>query len=290
MAQSFRTIGVVGKYDTPNLTRPLERLIALLRGRGLDIVVDGRSAAFIADAACKVVDVEEVGRYADLVVVIGGDGTLLSVARLVAPHEVPIIGVNLGRLGFLTDIPVDSMEETLGAMLDGAYTAESRTLLLATVIRAGREVFRTLALNDVVVAKGAAGSMIEFDVYVDGQFVYNLRSDGLIIATPTGSTAYALSSGGPILHPELEAITLAPISPHTLSNRPIALSDKCSIDVILVRGIDARVNFDVQSCFNFEPNDKVVVTAYERTLRLLHPLGHNYFAMLREKLHWSAKL
>jgi NAD+ kinase len=158
------------------------------------------------------------------------------------------------------------------------------------VMRKRRKVFSTLALNDVVLSRGAMGSMIEFEVYVDGQFAYNLRSDGLIIATPTGSTAYSLSSGGPILHPSLPALGLVPISPHTLSNRPIVIPSKSLVEIVLIRGPNARVNFDVQSHFDLEPDDKVVVKAHDEPIRLLHPHGYDYYAMLREKLHWSAKL
>ena len=290
MASPFHSVGVIGKYDSANLTRPLEQLIDLLQARGLKAVLDSRSAVSVASQSCTVVPLSEIGAHCDLVLVVGGDGTLLSVAREIAPYRVPLIGVNLGRLGFLTDIPVDSMQASLGAMLDGAFVSEERTLLQAKIVRLGKEVFSTLALNDVVVAKGATGSMIEFEVYVDGQYVFNLRSDGLIIATPTGSTAYALSSGGPILHPSLAALVLVPISPHTLSNRPIAQSDKVTVDVILIRGAYSRATFDVQSYFDLQPNDKVVVRAYEHPIKLLHPKAHSYYAMLREKLHWSAKL
>jgi NAD+ kinase len=290
MATPFASIGVIARYDTPNVVKPLEKLVQYLTGRGLRVVMDSRSAPSVRVSPTSVVEMERIGTETDLVVVLGGDGTLLSVARILAPHQVPLIGINLGRLGFLTDIPVDSMQQMLGAVLDGAYSAEDRSLLSAAVVRGGKEILRTLALNDVVVSKGASGSMIEFEVYVDGQFAYNLRSDGLIIATPTGSTAYALSSGGPILHPTLAAMTLVPISPHTLSNRPIVLGNQAVLHVILVRGLDARANFDVQSSFDLEHNDKVLVTAYERPIRLLHPQGHSYYAMLREKLHWSAKL
>lgn len=290
MGRKFKNIGVIGKYDSPNLSRPLAQVIAFLVRLGHKVVVDDRAAAQLEPHTLKTAPLDEIGQHVDLVVVLGGDGTLLSVARTLAPHNIPLIGVNLGRLGFLTDIPIGEVETTLKAMLEERYTYDDRTLLDATVMRKRKKVFSTLALNDVVVSRGAMGSMIEFEVYVDGQFAYNLRSDGLIIATPTGSTAYSLSSGGPILHPSLPALGLVPISPHTLSNRPIVIPSKSLVEVVLIRGPNARVNFDVQSHFDLEPDDKVAVKAHEAPIRLLHPHGYDYYAMLREKLHWSAKL
>ena len=290
MGRKFKNVGIIGKYDSPNLSRPLAQVIAFLVRMGYQVIVDDRAAAQLEPHTLKTAPLEKIGEHVDLVIVLGGDGTLLSVARTLAPHKVPIIGVNLGRLGFLTDIPIDELETTLNTMLEGSYTYDDRTLLSATVMRKRRKVFSTLALNDVVVSRGAMGSMIEFEVYVDGQFSYNLRSDGLIIATPTGSTAYSLSSGGPILHPSLPALGLVPISPHTLSNRPIVIPSKSLVEIVLIRGPNARVNFDVQSYFDLEPDDKVVVKAHDEPIRLLHPHGYDYYAMLREKLHWSAKL
>jgi NAD+ kinase len=290
MGRKFKIVGIIGKYDSPNLSRPLAQVIAFLVRLGYQVVVDSKAAAQLEPHTLKTAPLDKIGELVELVIVLGGDGTLLSVARTLAPHKVPIIGVNLGRLGFLTDIPIDELETTLRTMLDGSYTFDDRTLLSATVMRKRRKVFNTLALNDVVVSRGAMGSMIEFEVYVDGQFAYNLRSDGLIIATPTGSTAYSLSSGGPILHPSVPALGLVPISPHTLSNRPIVIPSKSLIEIVLIRGPNARVNFDVQSYFDLEPDDKVVVKAHDEPIRLLHPHGYDYYAMLREKLHWSAKL
>lgn len=290
MGKKFKNVGIIGKYDSPNLSRPLAQVIAFLVQLGYRVVVDDRAAAQLEPHTLKTAPLDKIGEHVDLVLVLGGDGTLLSVARTLAPHKVPIIGINLGRLGFLTDIPIDELETTLRAMLDGNYTYDDRMLLGASVVRKRRKVFNTLALNDVVVSRGAMGSMIEFEVYVDGQFAYNLRSDGLIIATPTGSTAYSLSSGGPILHPSLPALGLVPISPHTLSNRPIVIPSKSLVEIVLIRGSNARVNFDVQSYFDLEPDDKVVVKAHDEPIRLLHPHGYDYYAMLRQKLHWSAKL
>lgn len=290
MGSKFKIIGVIGKYDSPNLSRPLAQVITFLVRQGHSVVVDTRSATQLEPHTLKVADLNKMGGLVDLLLVLGGDGTLLSVARTLAPHKIPLIGVNLGRLGFLTDIPADRVEATLTPMLAGEYQQENRLLLNATVVRKGVKVFNTLALNDVVLSRGAMGSMIEFEVYVDGQFAYNLRSDGVIVGTPTGSTAYSLSSGGPILHPSLPALGLVPISPHTLSNRPIVIPSTSTVDIVLIRGPNARVNFDVQSHFELEPDDKVTVKAHADPICLLHPKSYDYYAMLREKLHWSAKL
>jgi NAD+ kinase len=231
----------------------------------------------------------ELPARADLTVVVGGDGTLISCARLMAERGVPLVGINLGRLGFLTDIPANGLEGAIGSVLDGDFMPESRTLLSGAVRRGTQTLFAALAFNDIVVSRGAMGSMIEFAVTVDGEFIYSLRADGLIVATPTGSTAYALSAGGPILHPSLQALALVPISPHTLSNRPIAIRGTSKVEITLVRGLDARANFDVQAHWQLEPGDVVTVSAAARPAILLHPKGYRYFSMLRQKLRWNER-
>ena len=290
MPQQFKTVALVGRLDDAGIRAPLTRIIRFLQTRKATVLVAELTAKHLDPGTCAVATMDDIGQQSDLVVVMGGDGTMLSAARQLAPYRVPITGINLGRLGFLTDIPAEVMENVLGAMLEGAYTEEERLMLSAVVVRKREKIFRTIAVNDVVISRGAMGAMIEFEVYVDGQFVYNLRSDGLIISTPTGSTAYSLSSGGPILHPSLPAIGLVPIAPHTLSNRPIALAKSAMVTVVMVRGHDPRVNFDVQSHFELQMGDKIEVKANRHPIRLLHPEGYSYFAMLREKLHWSEKL
>ncbi|MFM7294927.1 MAG: NAD kinase [Burkholderiales bacterium] len=289
MGKTFKTVAVVGKLDGAGVSAPLGVLQSYLAKRGVRVQMDERTARLAATAPDMVAPVERVFVGADLAIALGGDGTLLGIARKVADANVPLVGINLGTLGFLTDIPADSTESMLGAMLDGAYTSESRLLLNGEIMRGGRVVFSTVALNDVVVCRGAMGSMIEFAVEVNGEFVYSLRADGLIISTPTGSTAYALSSGGPILHPSLPAISLVPISPHTLSNRPVAIPSSSEVRVRLIRGQNARVNFDVQSYFDPETEDVVAVRSHPNRLTLLHPVGHSYYAMLRSKLHWAER-
>lgn len=289
MAKEFNTVAVIGKPDGAGVAEPLAVLHAFLAKRGVRVHMDERTAALARTPADVVAPLEQVFDGADLAIALGGDGTLLGIARRVADAGVPLIGINLGTLGFLTDIPADSTESLLGAMLDGAYTVEARLLLDGEIVRDGRVIFSTVALNDVVVCRGAMGSMIEFAVEVNGEFVYSLRADGLIVSTPTGSTAYALSSGGPILHPSLPAISLVPISPHTLSNRPVAIPSSSVVRILLVRGSNARVNFDVQSYFDPETDDVVVVRGHANPLTLLHPTGHSYYAMLRSKLHWAER-
>ncbi|MGE0357371.1 MAG: NAD(+)/NADH kinase [Burkholderiales bacterium] len=288
MPPPFKTVAVVGKGDAPELPETLDQVVAVLRSRGAAVIMDPRTAEASRTAPDEAIALEALPAKADLAVVVGGDGTLLSSARLMVSRGVPLIGVNLGRLGFLTDIPANAVTETLGAVLDGDYVAEERLLLAARVLRGGREVYATHAMNDVVVSRAGAGSMIEFSVHVNGEFIYSLRADGIIVATPTGSTAYALSAGGPILHPGLPAIALVPISPHTLSNRPVAIRSDSRIEVVLVRGPGARANFDVQSHAELEAGDVVAIAAAKPAI-LLHPRGYRYFAMLRDKLRWNER-
>ena len=289
MPPAFKTVAVVGKSDATSLPDVLDQLAGVLRKRGLSILMDPLTAGASRKAPDATVAMTELPARADLTVVVGGDGTLISCARLMAERGVPLVGINLGRLGFLTDIPADGLESAIESVLDGDFIPEQRTLLSGAVRRGSQTLFSTLAFNDVVVSRGAMGSMIEFAVTVDGEFIYSLRADGLIVATPTGSTAYALSAGGPILHPSLQALALVPISPHTLSNRPIAIRSTSKVEITLVRGLDARANFDVQAHWQLEPGDVVSVSAAPRPATLLHPKGYRYFSMLRQKLRWNER-
>ena len=285
----FKKIAIVGKPEGELPTGPLKELYALLIARGITVRTDARTGAAFGAKSDEIFNPADVIPGADLAIAVGGDGTLLGVARIAATHSVPLVGVNLGTLGFLTDVPKDELTELINAILDGRYSEEKRLMLDAEVKRDDDIVFDAVALNDVVISRGAMGTMIEFAVAVDGEFIYSLRADGLIIATPTGSTAYALSSGGPILHPTLPAISLVPISPHTLSNRPIAIASTSEVRVKLIRGTNARVNFDVQSFFDPQSDDVVIIRADPNPLRLLHPEGYSYFGMLRSKLHWNER-
>jgi NAD+ kinase len=289
MPVAFKTAAVVGKSDASSLPEVLEELFGVLRRRGLSIVMDPATAGASPVVPDAVVPLDELPARADIAIIVGGDGTLISCARLMAERNVPLVGVNLGRLGFLTDIPATEVAPAIEAVLDGEFIAEQRTLLAGSVRRNGRSVFSAFAMNDIVVSRGAMGSMIEFAVTVDGEFIYALRADGLIVATPTGSTAYALSTGGPILHPSLQALSLVPISPHTLSNRPVVIRSSSKVEVTLVRGADARANFDVQAYHQLEHGDIVAVSAAGNPATLLHPRGYRYFSMLRQKLRWNER-
>ncbi len=290
MSPTFKTIALIGKYKSPETAGPLGALAAFLRARGLRVLIDPLSAQHMDGHELEVRSLEEIGALADLAIVVGGDGTMLNIARRLAPADVPLVGVNQGRLGFLTDVSMGTMLDTVAAILEGNYVTEPRMLLEARVLRDGVELERVLTFNDASIGKGLDGGLIELEVRIDGLFVYNLRADGLVVATPTGSTAYALSAGGPILHPALSAIALVPVCPHTLSNRPIAVGGDSLIEVILHRGASAQAHFDSHSHVELAAGDQVVVRRYERSIRLIHPREHNYFHMLREKLHWSESL
>jgi NAD+ kinase len=266
---------------------PLLSLARYLRERNVEVVLDRLTASNVAENQWPVLDMEEIGSRVNLAVVLGGDGTMLNIARKLAPFGVPLVGVNQGRLGFLTDLSIDTMVETLGSMLDGQYIEERRMLLYVEVFRDNNVLFDALALNDVAVSRGIGGNMIEFEVRINGEYIYSLRSDGLIVATPTGSTAYALSSGGPILHPGLELIALVPVSPHTLSNRPIVVGPDAVMEILMHRTAVALVHSDSHSHFDLQEYDHVVVQRSPYTAILLHPSDYSYYRVLREKLGWS---
>jgi NAD+ kinase len=287
MKKSFKTVALIGKYKSPEIAGPLLELGRFLADRGVEVLLDRLTASHIGDCPYPVLVLEELGARADLAIVLGGDGTMLNIARTFAPYDVALVGVNQGRLGFLTDISLDTMFETIGAILDGQYVSEDRMLLEAEVYSGRERVFDVLAFNDVVVSKGVRGSMIEFELHIDGEPIYTQRSDGLIVATPTGSTAYALSAGGPIVHPSLRVMTLVPVCPHTLSNRPIVLSSDCTVEIVVHSADDPRVHFDSHSHFELREADRILVRRYKHDISLLHPVGHSYYAMLRQKLKWN---
>jgi NAD+ kinase len=285
--KTIRTVALIGKYKSPEIAKPLLELAAFLEERGFSVVIDPLTAVHVGDLRRLVLPLEGIGHQADLAIVIGGDGTMLNIARTLAPYDVPLVGVNVGRLGFLTDVSIDTMCETIGAMLTGEYVTETRLLLDAEVRRGHLRVMDVLAFNDVSVNKGTEGSLIELEVRVDGQFVYDLRADGLIVASPTGSTAYALSAGGPIVHPSVSVLSLVPVCPHTLSNRPILVSADCTIEILVRSAADARAHFDSHSHCELKEGDRILVRRCKHQIRLLHPSSHDYYHMLREKLHWS---
>ena len=284
---AFSPVALIGRQNSSKSTELLNQLGRSLAERGCEVLVEQSTADVNSVTGFPVVDFAGIAARARLAVVLGGDGSMLSAARHLAPHNVPLVGVNQGRLGFMTDIAQDTTLEAMGEVMNGRYTVEDRTMLSAEVLREDKSVFGTMALNDVVVSKGTVGRLIEFLIHIDGEFVYDLRSDGLIVATPTGSTAYSLSSNGPILHPSLTGLVLVPISPHTLSNRPISVSDSSRIVLTLRHGVDAQLHFDGQPQFELRAGDRVAIRRADHTIRFVHPPGYSYFAMLRQKLHWS---
>ena len=285
--ESVRRVGIVGRYNTPGITQPLKRLASFLSARGLEVLMEADTASLVRLRNHPVATVAELGSLADLVIVVGGDGTLLAVARQLALHGVPLIGINQGRLGFLTDIALAEMESALDAMFAGKLAIEDRMLLQAEVVRGDEMLMSSLAFNDVVVNRGGFGGMIDLSVAIGDWYVCDLRCDGVIIATPTGSTAYSMSANGPIVHPSVRAWSLVPISPHALTNRPIVVGDGQCVVVTLTRAREAAIHWDGQSHHTLLEGDRVVVDDAPCSVRLVHPEGYDYYAMLRKKLHWS---
>jgi NAD+ kinase len=282
-----QTIALVVRHNTAGIEESVSGIVGFLQGAGYRVVFEAETAAHLRLAGVEALSPTEIGARASAAIVMGGDGTMLGIARQLAPYDVPLIGINQGRLGFMTDIPSERMLPVLADILGGKSEAEKRTLLEGRVLRDGVEIASGLAVNDVVVARGAGAGMAELKVTVDGHFMYNQRSDGLIIATPTGSTAYSLSAGGPLLHPSLNGIVLVPIAPHALSNRPIVVPDSSRIVVEIVGGRDASVNFDMQTFASLAHGDQIVIERSPYCITFLHPQGWSYYDTLREKLHWN---
>src|SRR5260221_11309478 len=287
---AFNTIALIGRYHSPDVAAALATMGEYLRRQGRAVLLEKETAATNRVGGVPIADYDEIGARADLVVVQGGDGSMLNAARNLAGRDVSLVGVNQGRLGFMTDIASSKMLDAMAEILAGRHAVEERTMLAAEVRRDGTVTLAALALNDAVVNKGSVGRLIEFVVNIDGEFVYDLRADGLIVATPTGSTAYALSSGRPILQPSVPGFALVPICPHTLSNRPIMVSDRTVMRICLKRSIEARLHFTGQLQFDLQEGDRVVIRRAKHTIKFVHPPGYSYFTMLREKLHWSEGL
>jgi NAD+ kinase len=282
----FSHAAVVGKPQAQGNRDLLDAVAHFLGREGLDVSLERATAEATGLTAYDTLDSAQLGRQCDLVVVVGGDGTMLGIARELARFGIPLVGINQGRLGFITDIPVDRFREALGPIVAGEYEEEYRSMLDAGVWRDGECIFKGLSMNDVIVSRGATASMVELRVDVGEEFVANLRADGLIVASPTGSTAYALSAGGPILHPGIGGWLLVPIASHTLSNRPIVLPDDGEVRITVVAGKDASANFDMQSLASLLHGDQVRMTRSVHRVRFLHPKGWSYYATLRRKLRW----
>lgn len=288
MQATFKTIGILGKPSDPGIAGALNGLYGYLT-QNYAVIIDRDSAKAIAGSEVKACPIEELGQRCDLVIAVGGDGTFLSAARAIAAYNVPVVGINLGRLGFLADISPDEWPDKLHRILQGEYVEERRSLLHAKVIRDRRVIHEETAVNEVAIHRWVTPSMIEIATKIDGVFLNSQRSDGLIVSTPTGSTAYSLSAGGPILHPALNALVLVPLNPHTLSNRPIVIDDSVEIEISFcqTKQINALVTCDHIEIPDVLISDKIVIKKHPKSVRILHPKGHDFFQILRTKLNWS---
>ncbi len=287
----FETVGLIAKPGDPKVAPTLQKLADYLRTRRRRVLIDASCEQPLAHSGLESLPRDTLAAEVDLAVVVGGDGTLLEAGRTLAPFDVPLLGINLGRLGFLVDILPEEMVGTLDEIFDGAYIQEQRLMLTCEISDSRDRPLSTFqALNDVVVRNRDVPRMLDFDSYMDGGFISHHRSDGIIIATPTGSTAYALSGGGPILHPALDAIAMVPICPHTLSDRPIVVEGHSRLEVVVGErnSAPARATFDGQVNHPLDPGDRVRVRKADHSLQLIHPRGYDYFHILRSKLHWGS--
>ncbi|MFT5174273.1 MAG: NAD+ kinase [Gammaproteobacteria bacterium] len=288
----FQTIGLVCKHDDERVPQTVRALVNLLRGLGVTVLISADSADICPELDVETVAEAQLGETCDLIIVIGGDGTFLRVARALEAPRARLLGVNLGRLGFLTDISPADMEAQLGPILSGEFDEDLRFLLDMRIRTDGRERAALRALNEIVVHKHNIARLIRFETYVDAQLVNSQRSDGLIVATPTGSTAYALSGGGPILHPNLDALVLVPICPHTLSSRPLVINSESHIEIVIrdPHHNGADLSGDGQDPITLNDGDRVIIRRKAEPLHLVHPKGHDHFSVLRAKLHWAREL
>jgi NAD+ kinase len=287
-------IGIVAKSHLRAATKHLGDIAAWLRERGVQAIFETATAALLPPGTdCHVMDKQTLVRSVDMVVVLGGDGTLLSVADSigVAGSGIPMLGVNFGSLGFLTEVTLPELYPSLAAVLDGSARVEERMMIRSTTMRRAARYAEHIALNDVVVTKAARSRMIDLSVWVGDEFVTRVKADGLIVATPTGSTAYNLAAGGPIVHPTLDALLLTPIAPHTLTNRPVVIPAASAVRVQphIEERDELYVTFDGQAGFQLEHDDEVRICRAERTLRLIRPSTRSYFEVLREKLKWGER-
>ncbi|MBL8349340.1 MAG: NAD kinase [Burkholderiaceae bacterium] len=286
MPRRFHHAALVGKYQADGIRPLLEEIAQFLVRQGLEVSFERQTASSTGVADFDALSLAQIGAQCDLAVVVGGDGTMLGIARELARHNLPLVGINQGRLGFITDVPINHFRDALAPMIAGDYEEDFRAMLEGEVWRDGDRIFEGLSLNDVVVSRGATASMVELRVDIGEDFVANMRADGLIIASPTGSTAYSLSAGGPILHPGIAGWVLVPIASHTLSNRPIVLPDNGPVRITVVAGRDASANFDMQGIASLLHGDQVRVQRSAHKVRFLHPRGWSYYATLRRKLRW----
>lgn len=292
MKDKFNTVGIIGKPHNPEVTETADVLYHHLSNKAIHVLVEERTANNMAAEAANRVSRETLAEECDLVIVVGGDGSMLNASRLLVNYDVPVLGINRGYLGFLTDISPVDMLERVDDVLAGNYREEQRVLLFAKVYRDGKEMSESEALNDIVLYPGEISKMLDFEVYIDDQYAFSQRSDGIIVSTPTGSTAYSLSAGGPIMHPSIDALILVPMHPHTLSMRPIVANIESNIDLIIGENNKhhPKLSYDGQLTFELEPGDRVSIRKKKNKLWLLHPSDYDYYHVLRTKLGWGTKL
>ncbi len=292
MEQKFNNIGLIGRVGNDLVLETVKSIKSFLLERGKTVVLEKRIAELLPDHGLDVSSRKQIGEMCDLVIVVGGDGSMLGAARDLAKYDVPVLGVNRGGLGFLTDVSPSEVEEKIAEVLNGDYVVDQRFLLDTVVKRMGEIVGEGSAFNDVVVSSGEMARMIQFETYIESQFVYSQRSDGLIVSTPTGSTAYSLSGGGPIMHPKLDALVLVPMFPHTLTSRPIVVDGNSEIKIVI--GSENRINpvitCDGHQMIKAQPGDVITIRKKPFTLKLIHPKDHNFYSVCRKKLGWGQKL
>ena len=289
MSQHFKTVGLIGKANHEATMATVKSLYKFLTDKGYSPLVEESVAHYIDCNKCKVAELVELGQHADLVIVVGGDGNMLGAARVLSRFDVAVVGVNRGNLGFLTDLNPDDFEAPLEEILEGKYRTEIRFLLDVSVHRHQTIKAQNSAMNEMVLHADKVAHMIEFDAYIDGSFVFHQRSDGLIVSTPTGSTAYSLSGGGPIVHPTLNAVTMVPMFPHTLTSRPLVIDADSEIKIVVSKANDAQLQISCDSHISLSvmPGDEIFIKKHPLGLRLIHPEQHDYYDVLRKKLHWG---
>jgi NAD+ kinase len=288
----FQRIGLLSSIDAEEVKQSIQKLETFLQAQGRDVIYEQRTAELVGWKVEKSLIINEFLASIDLVVVIGGDGSILSACRKIASSNIPLLGINLGRLGFLTDITPDEIESRVAPVLAGEFKQTERFMLSTSITRNGQEIGAGTALNDVVLHPGMSVRMMEFELYVDGEFVYSQRSDGLIVATPTGSTAYALSAGGPLICPEIDALVCVPLNPHTLSSRPIVLHGDSEIEIRVnsKHELHPSVTCDGQDDLITEPGDIICIKKHQHIISLIHPKDNNFYKVSRSKLGWGSRL
>jgi NAD+ kinase len=289
--QKFKKVGLVARMDSPLVLESLKRVEVFLRSQSVEVILEDLARAVLKDTELQFCSQDEMGSICDLVIAVGGDGNILGAARTLAPYGIPLLGINRGRLGFLADVSPEEIELRVGEVLDGNYTMEEHFLLEGEVGENGKHQI-TSALNEVVLHSATMARMVEFDLYIDNEFVYKQNSDGLIVSSPTGSTAYALSAGGPIMPPGLDAMVLIPMFPHTLNSRPLVVRGDSELKIVISEQLDdnARVSFDSHVEFEVKPGESIIIRKNQHKLKLIHPPGYSFYDVCRSKLDWASRV